>query len=384
MKIATWFGKTAVLLAVLFLSLLPALAQQPAGTAARSFDAAYAAPYLSGVGTAILTWSAGKIYDAGHVNAIVTGTTTSLTASYAVCDAADIIAGTDYCTYIYWHSGTGLAKSTTYATAAAAGNVLVGYVTTDGTSTILAIYPATVVGPLGIVPNIASSAFTGIVAVANGGTGVATLASHGVLTGATTGNVFTTTAGTTGQVFIGTTGAAPSFSASPTGLTTIGTAAITGLTSSITPTAAGGATVGTAALPFSSLFLGASANSYQFTGTAGQATAVTLQDPGATANLNFLTVMDCGSTSTGTQNCAKTNRPKGIAVYGIVTLPSAATQAITTLPFTGAGTYSCTGSDFTTAAGIISFSAYTSGAQATIRESGGSTTDVIYYSCIGY
>lgn len=92
----------------------------------------------------------------------------------------------------------------------------------------------------------------------------------------------------------------------------------------------------------------------------------------------------CGATSGVTQACAKTLEVGGITVYGNVTLNSAATQAITTLPFTSATSYSCTGSDFTTAAGNITFSAYTSGASATIKEAGGATTDVIYYICSGY
>ncbi len=51
----------------------------------------------------------------------------------------------------------------------------------------------------------------GVVPVANGGTGVATLTSHGVVIGEGTSPVATTAAGTTGQVLTATTGADPSF-----------------------------------------------------------------------------------------------------------------------------------------------------------------------------
>lgn len=99
---------------------------------------------------------------------------------------------------------------------------------------------------------------------------------------------------------------------------------------------------------------------------------------------SLASVQFCGATSGATQACAKTVESPGIIVFGNVTLSSAATQAITTLPFTAAGDYSCWGSDYTNAAGIVSFSVYASGASATIKESGGGTSDVLYYSCIGF
>jgi hypothetical protein len=52
---------------------------------------------------------------------------------------------------------------------------------------------------------------TGTLVVANGGTGAATLTSHGVLVGAGTSAVAGLTAGTNGQVLLGSTGANPAF-----------------------------------------------------------------------------------------------------------------------------------------------------------------------------
>lgn len=155
----------------------------------------------------------------------------------------------------------------------------------------------------------------------------------------------------------------------------------------LTPaTATGGQTIGSAALPWTGVFFGnAATNNAEITGTFGQATAFTFADPGTAAvTMTYPTVEFCGATSGATQACAKTVKNLGILVFGNVTLNSAATQAITTLPFTSASTYSCWGSDFTTAAGIVSFSVYTSGASATVKESGGTTADVIYYGCAGY
>jgi len=69
---------------------------------------------------------------------------------------------------------------------------------------------------------------TGIIGVAHGGTGRATLNSHGLLTGNGTGEVNMLSVGASGTVLTGT-GNAPSFSATPTltGLTTTGQAALT-------------------------------------------------------------------------------------------------------------------------------------------------------------
>ena len=145
-----------ILAAILIMSLAYlVVAQQPSGTPPRNFNSSYAQPYLSGIGSATLSYSSGAIFTPAK-QAITAGTLTSFTASQGTCTAAAILGATDACEYIYWHSSTGLSASTTYATAAAAGNVLVGFVTTDSASKVVAIYPATAVGPLGISPTAAN------------------------------------------------------------------------------------------------------------------------------------------------------------------------------------------------------------------------------------
>jgi hypothetical protein len=104
--------------------------------------------------------------------------------------------------------------------------------------------------------------------------------------------------------------------------------------------------------------------------------------PDASGTLSLGTVEYCGATSGGTQACAKTVETLPFIIYGDVTLNTATSQSITTLPFTAA-TYSCTGSDLTTAAGIVSFNTYAN-ASVTIQESGGVNTDHLRYMCVGF
>lgn len=61
----------------------------------------------------------------------------------------------------------------------------------------------------------ASIELTGIVDVANGGTGAASLTDHGVLVGSGTGAVTPLAVGTTGQVLLGATGADPAWTSDP-------------------------------------------------------------------------------------------------------------------------------------------------------------------------
>jgi len=78
---------------------------------------------------------------------------------------------------------------------------------------------------------------TGVIDVANGGTGVATLTAHGVLIGEGTSDVVATAAGTNGQVLLGSTGADPAFG---TLTTTTGVAFTTGAGSLAVNVATGG------------------------------------------------------------------------------------------------------------------------------------------------
>lgn len=104
--------------------------------------------------------------------------------------------------------------------------------------------------------------------------------------------------------------------------------------------------------------------------------------PNATGILSEAVIEYCGATTGGTQACAKTPQALPLMVWGDVQLNTATSQSITTLPFTDA-LYSCSGSDLTTAAGIVSFNTYAS-ASVTIVETGGANTDHLRYQCIGH
>lgn len=105
--------------------------------------------------------------------------------------------------------------------------------------------------------------------------------------------------------------------------------------------------------------------------------------PNATGTISLGSVQFCGATTGGTQACAGTAESLPITVFGDVLLNSATTQSITTLPFTAGADYSCTGSDLTTAAGIVSFNTYAA-ASVTIQESGGTNADHLRYICVGF
>ena len=100
---------------------------------------------------------------------------------------------------------------------------------------------------------------------------------------------------------------------------------LSGLTSAVTPNAAGGTTLGTAALPFSSGYIGAAAtNNVKLTGTFTAARTATFQD--ATGNVSLAAAFECGTTTT----CSKTLQTNPIAETGTVTL-SSGTATVTTL-----------------------------------------------------
>jgi hypothetical protein len=144
--------------------------------------------------------------------------------------------------------------------------------------------------------------------------------------------------------------------------------------------------VGESTNPWSNLFVGGGSGNYTDVQSlaSGRRAASFLNGSGL---ISFYQVGACGATSGATQACAgsPTSSPvvNSIAVFGEVTLNTAATQSITTLPFTAGGDYSCAGSDLTNAAGIVSFNTYTA-ASVTIQESGGGTSDHLRYFCIGF
>lgn len=126
-----------------------------------------------------------------------------------------------------------------------------------------------------------------------------------------------------------------------------------------------------------------------FAGNTSGGTIVYAQDiagstaiglPAANGTASLFVMQDCG---TGTA-CTGTVKTNPIIVRGEVVFPSATTVSLSALPFTGATTYSCTGSDLTTAAGVISFTTYTSGTAVTLTETGGTNVDHARYICVGF
>lgn len=154
------------------------------------------------------------------------------------------------------------------------------------------------------------------------------------------------------------------------------------VTQSIVPNAAGTFAIGTTAAPYSGIVIGsASGLASNFSSAATAVRNVVWPDAGGTASLAV--VQYCGLTSGASQTCANTVEKLPIIIYGEVTLNSAATQSITSLPFTAAADYSCWGSDLTTAAGIVSFNTYAA-SSVTIQESGGVNTDHLRWGCAGF
>ena len=123
-----------------------------------------------------------------------------------------------------------------------------------------------------------------------------------------------------------------------------------------------------------------------------QSTVATGTPPLAVASTTPVTVLTvanhpivkyCGATSGGVQACANTSESSTMIIFGDVTLNTATSQSITAMPFTSSSSYSCSGSDLTTAAGIVSFNTYAA-ASVTIAESGGVNTDHLRYVCVGF
>jgi hypothetical protein len=108
----------------------------------------------------------------------------------------------------------------------------------------------------------------------------------------------------------------------------------------------------------------------------------TITDPAATGTTSLAAVENCGGTQGETQMCARSVETLPMIVWGTANLNSAASQSIEKLPFSDA-LFSCTGSDETTPAGIVSFSSYKSDS-VIIRETHGATTDRLRYICVGH
>ena len=104
---------------------------------------------------------------------------------------------------------------------------------------------------------------------------------------------------------------------------------ITGLTGVTTPNAAGGTTLGSAALPFSSAFIGGAAtNNFQLTGTATAARVVTFPD---VASYTVAQITNA-QTFAGTQTFSGTIAGAAITASGTITQTSASATAFSSGP----------------------------------------------------
>ena len=132
------------------------------------------------------------------------------------------------------------------------------------------------------------------------------------------------------------------------------------------------------------LGLGTTEGAYNITPMPGGNTATF---PNATGTVSFARVEYCGATSGSIQPCARTVQYLSTIVFGDVILNGSSFQLITRLPFTQS-TFSCSGSDLTNPAAVVSFTNITAfpnpEASVLMIESGGGTSDQLTYQCVGY
>jgi hypothetical protein len=138
------------------------------GTNYSSLEGSFGVPSVSWAATGLtLNYTAGAVYQKGNANAISGGAAT-LTTNESSCSQAGILAGS--CNIVYWPgSGTSLLATTTYPTAAASGNEILYFCTTNSggnitgcaiaTEDLLGAIPATYNDGLLMVP-VSNCAFT--------------------------------------------------------------------------------------------------------------------------------------------------------------------------------------------------------------------------------
>jgi hypothetical protein len=160
---------------LLFLCLLPAvlLGQGVAGpvqggTNYSGLEGSFGLPSVAWAATGLtLNYTAGAVFQKGSSNAI-TGGTATLTTTETSCSQAGILAGA--CNIVYWPgSGSSLLATTAYPTAAASGNEILYFCTTNSganitgcaiaTEDVLGAIPATYNDGLLMVP-VSNCAFT--------------------------------------------------------------------------------------------------------------------------------------------------------------------------------------------------------------------------------
>jgi hypothetical protein len=112
----------------------------PGGINYSMLASAFSDPSVSWSATGLtLTYSNGTVYQGGAGNSI-TGSTLTLTTNLTACNQAGIQAGT--CNIVYWPgSGSSLSVSSTYATAAAIGNRILYFCTTNSSGNISGCAP---------------------------------------------------------------------------------------------------------------------------------------------------------------------------------------------------------------------------------------------------
>jgi hypothetical protein len=142
---ASWKLRAAALLLTAFCLLPPALFGQGTagpvlgGTNYSNLSSAFTIPSVSWAATGLtLNYTAGTVYQAGNATAI-TANTLTMTTNLGTCTQAGIQAGS--CNIVYWASGASLSTTTTYATAAAAGNRILYFVATNSSGNITGAWP---------------------------------------------------------------------------------------------------------------------------------------------------------------------------------------------------------------------------------------------------
>lgn len=181
--------KTIILGLILALSLrsiaFPQTVVTPTGANIQAPSVTYPATTLT------LTYTAGTVYAGTSATTINSGTL-SLTNTEVTCTVASIQAGTDACNYVYWTTGSTLSTSTTFSTAAAAGNVLLYLCTTTG-GNISGCLPASLLTGLSTVGSLSKVTGTGSVVLSNSPTLVSPIL------GAATGTSLTLAGNLVGQ-----------------------------------------------------------------------------------------------------------------------------------------------------------------------------------------
>jgi hypothetical protein len=112
----------------------------PGGINYSMLASAFSDPSVSWPATGLtLTYSNGTVYQGGSANSI-TGSTLTLTTNLANCTQSGIQSGS--CNIVYWPgSGSSLSVSSTYATAAAIGNRVLYFCTTNSGGNITGCAP---------------------------------------------------------------------------------------------------------------------------------------------------------------------------------------------------------------------------------------------------